>query len=281
MAQTRRWRHGVRFASAVSSASRRPITNGSWISVAASAPEPGEPAGQTRPILPVDPPAHLDPERLLQRGEPGGQHAHVPQVDLEVLQPGGADEREGQPHDLDVRRESAVAEQLGAHLQRLPGAAAALGLLPVDLARVAEPERQWSAGEGGGGDPRDAGGEVEAEGENPAVAVGEPQQALGHPGAAGAEEDVLVLEGGRKQLLVAGALEHLHRAALQRAAAAGGVTGEIDRAGGCGRGDVEHYPSASAMAWRTRSASCCAVNGFSSSAPPAGRAPCRSTASSA
>ena len=54
------------------------------------------------------------------------------QVELEVREAGGADEREGQAHDLDVGGEVALAEQLGADLEHLPRAAAALGLLAVD-----------------------------------------------------------------------------------------------------------------------------------------------------
>ena len=72
---------------------------------------------------------------------PGREHAHVAQVDLEVLQAGGADQRDREPDDLDVGREVALAEQLGADLQHLARPAAALGLLAVHRAGVAEPER--------------------------------------------------------------------------------------------------------------------------------------------
>jgi len=57
----------------------------------------------------------------------------VTQVDLEVLQAGGADEREREPHDLHVRLERSIAQQLGADLERLARPPAALGLLAVDL----------------------------------------------------------------------------------------------------------------------------------------------------
>ena len=64
------------------------------------------------------------------------------EIDLKVLQAGGADQIEREPDDLHVRLERAVAQQLGADLERLAGPAAPLRLLPVDLARIAEPERQ-------------------------------------------------------------------------------------------------------------------------------------------
>ena len=63
------------------------------------------------------------------------------QVDLEVLQAGGPDQRDREAHDLDVGGKVALAQQLGADLQHLARAAAALRLLAVDRARVAEAKR--------------------------------------------------------------------------------------------------------------------------------------------
>src|SRR6266508_3940480 len=90
------------------------------------------------------------------------------------------------------------------------GATAALRLLAIHPAGVTQPERTVRLSEGGRRHPCDARGEVEAEGENPAVAVGEAHQALRHPRAAGPEESVLVLEGRRKELVVPGALQQVH-----------------------------------------------------------------------
>ena len=153
------------------------------------------------------------------------------QVDLEVLQAGGPDQRDREAHDLDVGGEVALAQQLGAHLQDLARAAAALGLLAVDRARVAEAKRPVGRAERGGGDAGEAGGEVVAEREDSAVAVGEADQPLGDARPAGPEEGVLVLERRGDQLLVRRALEHRHRRALELAAAAGGLAGEVERPG--------------------------------------------------
>ena len=145
--------------------------------------------------------------------------------------PAAPTQREREPDDLDVGGEVALAQQLGADLQHLARPAAALRLLPKHLAGVAQPERPSALGEGRRGHPREAGGEIVAEREDPAVAVGKAHQPLGHAGPAGADEGVLVLEGRRDQLLVAGALQRLQRGALQRAAAADGLAGEVERAG--------------------------------------------------
>jgi hypothetical protein len=109
----------------------------------------GQHSGEPAAILPVDPAPHLAPERFLQRGEPRRQDPDVTQVDLKVLQAGGPDQLEREPHDLHIRLERAVSQQLGADLEHLAGASAALGLLAVDLAGIAEPERQLRAGERG------------------------------------------------------------------------------------------------------------------------------------
>jgi len=109
--------------------------------------------------------------------------------------------------------------------------AAALRLLPVDGARVAQPERLAGSGEGGGGHARQAGGEVVPERQDAAVAVGEADEPLGDAGSPRPEERLLVLEGGRDQLLVARPLEHLHRRVLEQPAATGGLAGEVECTG--------------------------------------------------
>ena len=177
--------------------------------------------GEGRPILPVDPPPRLGAERLVERGEAGREHARVTQIELIVGEPGLAHEREREPHDLHVRVETRGAQQLGADLQRLARPAAALGVLAEHLPGVAQPERQLGAGERGRGDPGEAGREVVAEGENAAVAVGEPDQSRRDAGPTRAQEYVLVLEAGRDQLLVAGALEGRRRRCAGAGAAAG------------------------------------------------------------
>ena len=91
-------------------------------------------------------------------------------------------------------------------------------------------------------------------------------------------------------------LEHLHRRALQLAAAAGGLAGEVERAGRSdgelrgrawggkvtpARRDGASLRRRAASTSRTLRASWSAVNGFSSSAPAAASSPWRSTASGA
>ena len=147
------------------------------------------------------------------------------------LQAGGADECDREPHNLDVRREVALPEQLGAHLEHLARAAAALGLLPVHGPRVGEPKRPVGAGEGGGGHARQAGGEVVTHRQNATISIRESHQPLGDSGSAGAEEGVFILERRRDQLLVAGPLERAHRRALQAAPAADRFAGQVECAG--------------------------------------------------
>ena len=180
----------------------------------------------------------------------------MPQVHLKVLQPRRPDEVDRQAHDLHVGPERAVTQQFGADLKRLPGPPAALGLLAVHLPRVAQTQRQLGAGERGGRDAGDAGGEVVAQGQDPPVPVGEAEQPLRDSSAAGPKKHVLVLECGREKLLVSAALEHRHRGALQLAAAAGGVAGEVEGPwrGGCGKVAASRSPRPRAPGARGRRA---------------------------
>ena len=132
---------------------------------------------------------------------------------------------------------SPCAQQLGADLQHLARPAAALGLLAVHRARVAQPERPRGVGEGGRGDAGEAGGEIVAEREDAAVAVGKADQPLGDARPAGAEEGVLVLEAsaGSAPRTPARSSTAIGRA-LELAAAPGGLAGEVERPG---RGDGE------------------------------------------
>src|SRR6185295_8491311 len=54
----------------------------------------GQRATEIAAVLAVDPAAHVGAELLIERGDPWGEHAHVAQIDLEVLQPSGPDQRD-------------------------------------------------------------------------------------------------------------------------------------------------------------------------------------------
>ena len=129
---------------------------------------------------------------------------------------------------------SPCAEQLGADLQHLARPAAALGLLPVHRAGVAQPERQRGVGERGGGDAREAGREIVPEREDAAVTIGKADQPLGDVRSAGAEEGVLILEASAGS---APRRPPRSRAAIaarcSRAPATGGLAREVERTGRC------------------------------------------------
>src|SRR4029079_3111735 len=82
-----------------------------------------------------------------------------------------------------------------------------------------------------GGDAGETGGEIVAEREDSAVSVGKADQPLGDAVPSCPEKVVLVLERRGDQLLVRRTREHRHRRALQLAATAGGLTGEVERPG--------------------------------------------------
>ena len=76
---------------------------------------------------------------------PGASTPTWPRFTWKSCEARGPDQRDRQADDLDVGGEVALAQQLGAHLQHLARSAAALGLLAVHRARVAEPERPVGA----------------------------------------------------------------------------------------------------------------------------------------
>ena len=134
---------------------------------------------QTPPILSVDPRRHVRAQRLLQRVESRREHAHVAQIDLKVLEPGGGQERQGQPYDLDVGGEVALAQQLGPDLEHLARPAPALRILAEHLARIAEAQRSCRVRKRRCRHPCQAGGEIISKGEDPSVAIGKADQPLG------------------------------------------------------------------------------------------------------
>jgi len=195
-----------------------------------------ERTAQAAAVLPIDPPPHFGAKIVGERREAGREDPHVPQVDLEIPHACRTKERDRDPYNLDVGGQVPLAQQLRTDLEHLARPPAALGLLPVHRPRVAEPEGPRRARKRRRGHPSQAGREVVPQREDPAVAVGKADQPLGDARTAGAEEGILVFQGRRDELLVRGPLEYRHGRAPELAAAAGGLTGEVECAG---RGDGE------------------------------------------
>jgi hypothetical protein len=99
----------------------------------------GQGAPQAAAILPVDPPSHIRPERLLERRKPGGDYADMAKVDLKVPYSCRAEQRQCQAHHLDIPVQITLAEQFRAHLEDLARTPAALRLLPVHRTGVRQP----------------------------------------------------------------------------------------------------------------------------------------------
>ena len=116
------------------------MTNGRVMRAPASPDRARQRSSKAAPILAVDPSPDIGPQRLLEGVESGGEHPDVPQVDLEVLESRGGQQRQGEPDDLDIGGQVALPQQLGADLQHLAGAAASLRLLPEHLSGIAQPQ---------------------------------------------------------------------------------------------------------------------------------------------
>ena len=193
----------------------------------------GRHGGESGRVLAVDQAPYRGPLVGGERRERRRERPHVAQVELKLLRPGRAHEREREAQHLDVGGDTAFAQQLAAHLEDLASSTLPLGILAEHLAGVREAQRRGPVGELGRGEARHAGGEVVAQRQQLAVQVEETDQPVGdvRRPAAGAHEDLGVLERGRDDFLEARRLEALEHAALEGAAAPHGVTGEIERAG--------------------------------------------------
>ncbi len=145
----------------------------------------------------------------------------------------------GQPQDLHVGGDPGFAEQLGARLEDFPRPRAVLPprVLAVDLAGVPKPQGRGPRGELRRRESGDAGREIVAQGEEPPVQVEKANQPVGQVAtvAAGAEEDLGVLEGGRDDLIVPGRVQSLAHALLELPPPAHRIAGEVRRAGRDGR----------------------------------------------
>lgn len=136
-------------------------------------------------------------------------------VDLEFPNAGALRQLECKAHDLHVRLNAAVAQELPAGLQNLARPPAfPRGILPEHVARIADAQRRRAVRQLCRREPRRAGGEVVAQRQKLAVEVEESNQLVGHVGAACPHEHFSVLERGRNDFLVARGFEPLHHLVL-------------------------------------------------------------------
>ena len=152
----------------------------------------------------------------------------VPDVDLEALEPGGAERLDGHRDHLRIGLRLVETEQLDARLVELPHPAETRRLVPEDVRPVGQPVGFGPVAEAGGGDARDLGRHVGPKGEHP---PGVPVDELEHPLLESLvrpqREHVEELERRGHHLAVSPQPEHAEETLLQ-APEARGLVREVD-----------------------------------------------------
>ena len=168
------------------------------------------------------------PERLQQRRV----QRRVAEPDAVGLQAGGVERRAQHRQRLGGALRARDADQLDPGLQELARLPALRAHAAVGVREVAEAQRRLGVGVAGRDQPRDRDRHVRAQHEHVAVLVEHPVGRAAAPAMSARSKVLLVLERGRVDLAVAGALEHGAHAVGHRAQLAHLVGQHVARSAG-------------------------------------------------